>query len=84
MQDGRDRFEDAVRLYGIRGLASKLGVTPAYISMIASGKRPLTPEVLTRLETGVNKIRERVKGFEPSALCLGSRYSTPELHPHRT
>ena len=26
---------------------------------------------------------ERVMGFEPTTLCLGSRYSTPELHPLR-
>ena len=25
---------------------------------------------------------ERVMGFEPTTLCLGSRYSTTELHPH--
>ena len=24
---------------------------------------------------------ERVMGFEPTTLCLGSRYSTAELHP---
>ena len=24
---------------------------------------------------------ERVMGFEPTTFCLGSRYSTPELHP---
>ena len=24
---------------------------------------------------------ERVMGFEPTTLCLGSRYSTTELHP---
>ena len=24
---------------------------------------------------------ERVMGFEPTTLCLGSKYSTTELHP---
>ena len=24
---------------------------------------------------------ERVKGFEPSTSCLGSKHSTAELHP---
>ena len=24
---------------------------------------------------------ERVMGFEPTTFCLGSRHSTPELHP---
>ena len=49
------QFADAVKAYGVRGLASKLGVTPAYVSLIARGKRPLTPEVLTKLDGLVNK-----------------------------
>ena len=24
---------------------------------------------------------ERVMGFEPTTFCLGSKHSTPELHP---
>ena len=37
--------------------------------------------VLTRLEEGVNKTNERVMRFELTTLCLGSTYSTAELHP---
>ena len=29
----------------------------------------------------VIRIEERVKGFEPSTSCLGSKHSTAELHP---
>ena len=81
MQDCRGQFEEAVRTYGVRGLALRIGVTPAYVSMIASGRRELTPKVLTRLEEAVNKTNERVMRFELTTLCLGSTYSTTELHP---
>ena len=29
------------------------------------------------------KLMERVKGFEPSTSCLGSKHSAAELHPQR-
>ena len=48
------QFNDAVKAYGVRGLASLLSVTPAYVSMIANGKRPLTPALLTRFSGLVN------------------------------
>ena len=48
------QFAGAVKTYGVRGLASRLGVTPAYVSMVANGKRPLTSELLTRFDCLVN------------------------------
>ena len=50
------QFKDAVKAYGVRGLASKLGITPAYVSMIANGKRALTPALLTQLSNLVNGV----------------------------
>jgi len=43
----KEQFKGAVKAYGVRGLASKLGITPAYVSMVAGGKRALTPALLT-------------------------------------
>ena len=36
----KEQFKDAVKAYGVRGLASKLGITPAYVSMVAGGREP--------------------------------------------
>jgi len=47
-------FKEAVELYGVRGLARELGVTPAYVSMIASGKRPLPSALAERVGQLVN------------------------------
>ena len=94
LAESNSQFIDAVKVYGVRGLAPKLGITPAYVSMIASGKRPLP----ARLLTSVNKIAdgfkpsspdfvsnlERVMGFEPTTSCLGSKHSTAELHPPKS
>ena len=44
--DGRCQLEEAIKTHGIRGLARLMGITPAYLSMIASGKRALTPKML--------------------------------------
>ncbi len=70
MLDVRGRFEEAVQTHGVRGLASRIGVTPAYVSMIVNGKRALTPQVLTRLEEGVNKPMASLARLERATHCL--------------
>ena len=47
-------FTEAIKQHGVRGLARELGVTPAYVSMIGKGKRPLTPAINLRLADLVN------------------------------
>ena len=32
-------IDEAVAKFGVRGLARKLGLSPAYVSMLASGQR---------------------------------------------
>ncbi len=49
-------IQEAIKTYGVRGLAKQLGVTPAYVSMLASGKRALTEGVLTKLQGLVNTL----------------------------
>ena len=44
----------AIKRHGVRGTARALGVTPAYISMISTGKKPLTATIEGRLTELVN------------------------------
>ena len=41
---------------------------------------PLTPDIALGVFF-VPEIVERVMGIEPTTTCLGSKYSTTELHP---
>jgi plasmid maintenance system antidote protein VapI len=81
------QFNEAVKAYGVRGLASQLGITPAYVSMVVNGKRPLTSALLTRLNglvssvngTNVNTPWKQIvsrEGFEPTTHGLKVRCST--------
>ena len=70
----RVQFEEAIKTYGVRGLASKLGITPAYVSMIANGKRELTPAVLTRFDECVNKQMASLGRLEHPPHCLEARW----------
>ena len=44
----------AIKRHGVRGTARALGVTPAYVSMISTGKKPLTATIEGRLTELVN------------------------------
>ena len=84
-------LNDAVKRYGVRGLARELGVTPAYVSLIANGKRRLTPAVQARLTDlvngqSVNKLRQGLEntgllnmvggtGLEPVTSAMSTRRS---------
>ena len=50
-------IETAVERFGVRGLARVLGVTPAYVSMLGAGKRPLTPKLRGQIAELVNTLR---------------------------
>ena len=50
-------LDQAIDRYGGRGTARALGVTPAYISMISTGKKPLTATIEGRLTELVNTPR---------------------------
>ncbi len=43
-------IQKGISIYGVRGLSRKLGVTPAYVSMLASGKRNPSDELLGKLD----------------------------------
>ena len=61
-------------------LARELGVSRAYITMIANGKRKPSKILVNKLgNIVVNKIGfsvERETGLEPATTCLEGRYST--------
>ena len=63
-------IQEAVKAYGVRGLAEKLGVTPAYVSMLANGKRTVTEGVLTRLGSLVNNQKASLGRLELPTHCL--------------
>ena len=57
-------LQKAVNKFGVRGVARQLGVTPAYVSMLARGKRRLTDGISTAVtelvnSQGVNKRGQR-------------------------
>jgi hypothetical protein len=47
-------IQQAVAKYGVRGLARELGLSPGYVSMLASGQRAMTREVGEVIEELVN------------------------------
>ena len=49
-------IDTAVERFGVRGLARVLGVTPAYVSMMHAGKRPLTPKLRGQITELVNTL----------------------------
>ena len=61
-------------------LARELGVSRAYITMIASGRRKPSKKLVNKLgNTFVNKVGFRVEretGLKPAATCLEGRDST--------
>ena len=70
----------AIDRYGVRGTARALGLTPAYVSMIHAGKRPLTATVedrLTRLVNGLG-VNEATVGVVDQSVRAGSE--TPGRH----
>ncbi len=82
----------AVRTFGLRGLAGKLGVSPSYLSMVCSGQRWLSPELQKRIgelvNTGENVHREKPDSpgrFKSVALAPARRGvgSTP-IRPRHT
>jgi hypothetical protein len=44
-------------------------------------QRTFSLEGKSKIRTDVFLVKERVKGFEPSTSCLGSKHSAAELHP---
>ena len=48
------QLEQAVERYGVRGLARELGMSPAYVSMLARGQRALTEHVTEAVAELVN------------------------------
>ena len=58
----------------LRQLAGEMQISPAYLSMILSGKR--NPNSQLR-----DKLCSRGLLTSEANTCLGSKYSTTELHP---
>ena len=61
-----------------------IAVGPEFFILDLGKSSPLGLSQLRRYNLGNSSpsLTERVKGFEPSTSCLGSKHSAAELHPH--
>ena len=66
-------IDEAVAKFGVRGLARELGLSPAYVSMLASGQRAMTEGVAQEVGELVNTLTVHNSDLGSTRSAPGSR-----------